>query len=172
MAMRLFIRRLRYVVGDQPWLWVPERGAKGRLHVHFANGWWEEAGAVEVCERCASPSLVKVRSDVPPAGSFCIGCLWGHGWVGRPSEGVGDSRAVAAYVSKYVGKELVGLVAPGASRYRVARGHQPQSVRGRVGSLREAVGVLGLVSGSKGVLVPLHDVVEGWEGPPTWSVTW
>lgn len=170
-AMSLFRRRVRYVVGDEPWLWVPERGKKGRLHVHYAVGWWERLAAVEVCERCASPSLSKVRSDVPDAGSFCIGCLWGHGWVGRPSEAVGDPRALAGYVSKYVGKDLVGLVAPGANRYRVARGHQPEAMRGRVESWRAAVGILRRVS-SGGVVQALHDEIESWEGPPTWTVTW
>jgi hypothetical protein len=174
-AMTLFTRTLMRHGLDGPWLWVPEAGhVHGRLHVHMAVNWWSERGAVEVCERCATDSLAKVRSDVPPAGSLCIGCMWGHGFVGAPSEAVGDPRALAGYVSKYAAKSL-GLVAGEQrhDRYHVRRGFQPEAVQWVSTShdrglrrLRELVGPGALDT------VALHEIVEDWEAPPCFASTW
>ena len=170
-ACKDFARKLIRAGIDGPYLWVPERGSKNdRLHVHWLCSWWRRLGAVEVCERCASSGLRKVRSDIPPAGSLCIGCLWGHGFVGAPSEAVGDPLKAAGYVSKYVSKELVGLVDFGRHRYHVARGHQPEPVRATFWSFQDAY--LGLMGhqGNPTDLTALHEVVEDWDAPMTWAL--
>jgi len=159
-----------------PYLWTPERGKKGthRLHVHMGVEWWGRLGCVEVCDRCATSNLRKKRSDIPAAGSHCVGCIWQHGFVGAPSEGTGDPRALAGYVSKYVGKDLGDLLDKGQQRYRVGEGFQPEAVRDHGGD--NLVRALMTVAERFGVEVEdlgwiaLHDVVEGWEAPPTWVV--
>ena len=174
LAMELFRNRLRYRGIDEPWLWVPEAGKlHGRLHVHYVCSWWATSGAVEVCQKCASGKLREVRAQLPPAESFCIGCLWGHGWVGAPSEGVGNARGVAGYVSKYVGKDLVGLVAPGANRYRLARGHQPEPEHSTVPLLHQAQQLVrDAAAGASVSMKALHAEIEGWKAPPTWVASW
>jgi hypothetical protein len=124
-----FWRRWRRATGSgiRASILVPEWGeTTGRLHLHVAIGWWKELGAVEVCGRCALPALEEKRT-IPPAGSLCVGCLWGHGFVGAPDEKVADPHLVARYVSKYLGKDFRGDVF-GRQRYRVARGFQPHPV--------------------------------------------
>lgn len=173
-AMRLFMMRLRYRGIDEPFSWVIERGEKDqRLHVHFACNWWARVGAVEVCERCATAGLRRVRSDVPPSSSFCVGCIWGNGFVGRPSECVGDPRGVAVYVSKYAAKEL-NFGTPGVNRYHVPRGCQPPEVR--FGSFRfdHAASRLGEYFDTDTLeVLALHELLEDeWKGPPLWTFRW
>jgi hypothetical protein len=158
-----------------PYLWVPERGKQGtnRLHTHFACEWWERLGCVEVCQRCATKALREKRPDLAGDGAHCVGCVWGHGFVGAPREGTGDPAALARYVSGYVGKDLGELVEAGQQPYRVAEGFQPQSERRLVATLAEAGRAVaeGLgVEQSALSSVALHQTVQGWEAPPTWAV--
>jgi hypothetical protein len=173
--MRLFVRRLERAGISGAYAWVPEHGSEhGRLHVHFACEWWGRLGAVEVCERCATSSLAKVRDDVPAAGSLCVGCIWGHGFVGRPSEAVGDPRGLAVYVSKYAAKDfgLDGGDRKGRNRYRIARGYQPEPVVRPAVSLSHADSLLRRLTGvSLRDATALHSVVEDWKGPATWVAT-
>lgn len=173
-AVGRFLRRLRYRGVDEPFSWVIERGEKdGRLHVHFACNWWGRVEAVEVCERCATPGLRRVRSDIPPSSSFCVGCIWGNGFVGRPSECVGDPRGVAVYVSKYAAKEL-NFESPGLNRYHVPRGYQPPEVR--YGSFRFEQASRRLSEYFDPMtleVTALHELLEDeWKGPPLWSFRW
>lgn len=171
MAMKDFARKLVRAGIDEAYLWVPERGSKNdRLHVHWLCGWWKWLGAVEVCEKCATKALRAKRSNLPPATSLCIGCIWGHGFVGAPSEAVGDPAKAAGYVSKYVGKDLVGLVEAYKNRYHCARGHQPVPLRASFWTLEEAI--LGLIGeqGHPTALTALHEVVEDWDAPMTWAL--
>jgi hypothetical protein len=172
-AVALFVRALRRSGIDGAYAWVPERGKlNGRLHVHFGCDWWESAGAVEVCERCASPQLRQVRSDISAAGSFCVGCLWGHGFVGAPSEAIGDPRGVAVYVSKYAAQDFAEVSGvKGRNRYRVAIGHQPVPVHFSAPHLGSALGRMQR-AGLEVAPTPLHEVVRGWEGPATWVGQW
>lgn len=173
-AVERFRRRLRYRGVNEPFSWVIERGEKdGRLHVHFACSWWGRLGAVEVCERCATAGLRRVRSDIPPSSSFCVGCIWGNGFVGRPDQRIGDPRAVAMYVSKYAAKEL-NFDTAGVNRYHVPTGYQPPEVR--FGSFRfeEASQRLGEFFDPLTLEVSaLHQLLEDeWKGPPLWSYRW
>ncbi|MGB9111285.1 MAG: hypothetical protein WCF24_00990 [Acidimicrobiales bacterium] len=125
-----FWRRWRKATGSplRPYAVVPEWGGIGdRLHLHVAIGWWSEFGAVEVCGACAREALYAMR-EVPVAGSLCIGCIWGLGFVGRPDVSR-DGDAVARYISKYLAKQLISSLF-GRQRYRVAKGFQPPEYRG------------------------------------------
>jgi len=172
-AVRLFLRRLRYAGVDQPYGWVIERGKKGRLHVHFACDWWASSGAVEVCDRCAVAGLRAVRTDIPGRDAFCIGCLWGQGFVGAPSVCIGDPRGVAVYVSKYAAQDF-GLSESGKNRYHVPRGHQPPIERHGAYTFDGAVRVLGrYLDVGRADVTPVH-MIEGidWRGPELWSFRW
>jgi hypothetical protein len=172
-AVELFRRRLVRAGVDEPYSWVIERGeANGRLHVHFACAWWGRLAAVEVCDRCATAGLRAVRSDIPPRDAFCVGCLWGQGFVGAPTECVGDPRGVAVYVSKYAAKELGLTDAPGVNRYHVPRGHQPPVVRVGAPTFEGAVRGVTDVANATLECSALHEVVEDWKGPPLWAFRW
>jgi hypothetical protein len=112
--MAVFLRKVSRRVPVGPYVWVPEWGAQtGRLHLHIAVRDWL-AAFVEVCESCATER----RSKAPlPAGGDCLGCLWSHGFVGRPS----GSSVSSGYISKYVAKD-VSQLEPGLQRYRIAKG--------------------------------------------------
>jgi hypothetical protein len=121
-----FFKRFKRATGETPgpYIIVEEFGKlNGRRHFHAGCDWSARFGAVEVCEVCATPNLRRVRWDIPPAGSLCIGCLWGHGFVGQPRPSNG--RALSQYLSKYLVSDLFGGGALGANRYRVALGFQP-----------------------------------------------
>lgn len=172
MAMKDFARKLVRAGIDEPYLWVPERGSKhDRLHVHWLCNWWGRLGAVEVCERCATKRLREMRSDIAPVGSLCIGCIWGHGFVGAPSEVIGDPRKAAGYASKYVSKDVAGLVDFYKHRYHVARGHQPEPLRATFQTLQEAILAVVELHGAPTGLTALHEVVDDWQAPDTWALT-
>ena len=117
-----------------PYLVVAERGSKtGRLHLHMAVNWWE-SHIVEACERCGSDGWLDLRIrkglPIPPAGSACVGCIWGHGFVGRPNENSiehrGDPRMASVYVVKmidYITKNPIREF--GKNRYRRSHGFNP-----------------------------------------------
>jgi hypothetical protein len=132
-----------------PYVWVPEWGKlTGRLHVHMAVPWWWRLQAVEVCERCALDSLRAVRSDIPSASSFCIGCIWGHGFVGAPKRN-SDGMALSQYLSKYMSKDLGSELSRGQQRYRVAQGYLPSDVKEQSESADEGVSrAIALVCGT------------------------
>jgi hypothetical protein len=160
-----------------PYLWAMERGKQGteRLHVHMAVGsWWTDSGCVEVCEACSTVALrAKRGTTLARSGSACWGCLWGHGFVGAPSEGTDDPRSLAGYVSKYVGKSLGDDLAQGRQTYRVGEGFRPKPLRLEVDSVVEAGAHLHELAGDSAlVITALHEKYEDWAGPATWSVRW
>lgn len=121
-----FFERFKRRVGESPgpYLVVEEFGKlNGRRHFHNAADWRRRFGAVEVCEVCALPSLRRVRADIPPAGSVCIGCLWGHGFVGAPQGSAPGS--LSQYLSKYMVADMVGPGALGKHRFRASAGFRP-----------------------------------------------
>lgn len=124
-----------------PYVWVPEWGKEtGRLHVHLATRAFSAGAFVEVCEVCAVERLRLVRSDLPPAGSRCFGCLWGWGFVGRPERARRDgSGGLSSYLSKYLAKDLGGYLPAGSQRYRVAQGFAVPRLRVEADSLVGAV---------------------------------
>jgi len=122
-----FWRRWCRATGRQipPYVIVPEWGpTKGRLHLHAGINWWAELGAVEVCDCCARPALRSKRT-IPPAGCLCVGCLWGHGFVGAPERYDAEPWQLAAYLTKYLAKDM-DRQPFGRQRYRVAKGFQPR----------------------------------------------
>lgn len=141
-VMDAFWKRFRAATGRErgAYLWVPEWGkVNGRLHIHLAVPWWEELRCVEVCDRCDRYGVLDrfarhragVGSGVCSAG-LCLGCLWGHGFVGRPLGDSGeaqdnkDGRALSRYLTKYMVKDLGGV--GGRQRYRAAQGRKPTPV--------------------------------------------
>lgn len=121
--------------------WVPEWGTEThRLHIHMAVDWWGELNCVEVCRRCDKYGVLDryaahrggLGEDLRVART-CIGCLWGHGFVGRPLRDDGaldsneDGRGLSRYLSKYLGKDLA--VGEGRQRYRVGEGSMPEFVQ-------------------------------------------
>ena len=123
----MFFRRLRRETGGQAfaYVWVPEWHKSGHgLHVHFAVG------------RFIDRSLIERA--------------WGHGFVHIKllgdlpvgSGALGEARAAAGYLSKYVGKSFADSRVPGRNRYDVAQGFQPSIVpvwgASRAEAIREA----------------------------------
>jgi hypothetical protein len=172
---RRLLRQNWFTLDAFPYLWVAERGSKrGRLHGHMAVGsWWDDLGVVEVCERCASEGLRRKRSDIPPAGTPCIGCVWDHGFVGRPFDGEASPTAAAHYVTKYLAKSM-GDGLPGRQAYRVAQGFQPEPVRAADLTWSECEDLVPQLLGvdlERTEAFALHENVDGWAAALTWTVT-
>jgi len=164
------------ILGDRwPYAGIIEWGtAKGRLHLHMAVAWWKASGAVEVCERCATPAL-RAKRAVPAADAFCVGCLWGHGFVGEPQEDerTDDPRRLASYLSKYASKAFDDeRRRPGQHAYRVAEGFQPAPERAGAWSVEDATDRASVRMGAAPTVEALHETVPGWDGPPVWSMRW
>jgi len=147
-VMHNFFRRLDRAfaaVGIDPdcdaYLWVPEWGSRrGRLHLHMCVRWWDWNMMTEVCRRCATPNLLRKRADVPRVGELlCIGCVWGHGFVGAPEDNT-NGRALSNYL--YVSKGLGSGLHNYRQSYRVGKGSQPQSVVEVVETPDEAVSLI------------------------------
>lgn len=174
-----FWRRFRRATGERPgpYAAVPEWGKRTRrLHLHVGVTWWERLAAVEVCRGCAREALLAKRSDVAPRGSLCIGCVWGHGFVGRP-ECNADGKGLPGYLSKYLAKDLrsaVGGSPFGRQSYRVAQGFQPECERFDVASYDEgravALDVVG--GGSEPVSEWSSEEEPEWSAPPVWTMDW
>jgi hypothetical protein len=173
-----FWRRWRRATGESlpAYVAVPEWGkSSGRLHLHLAVSWWDRLGAVEVCARCARPALRRVRNDIPPAGSFCIGCLWGLGFVGRPDAGITRPESVSAYCAKYLTKDIDedGPKVFRRQRYRVGQGFQPEPVRLLAGTVPELVDAAVRLMGGQAPDWEWRSAdVEGFRGPPCWQFGW
>lgn len=126
-----------------PYMWVPEWGKKeGRLHIHMGVNFWCELNCTEVCAECDRFEVLKKFPRSLSGDELCIGCLWGHGFVGRP-ESNSDGRGLAGYLAKYIAKDLGAIgfdphsgrkleregVPFGGHRYHLSRGHKPTPVR-------------------------------------------
>ncbi len=175
--MSKFWKRYEYKTGESrgPWVAVPEWGhAEGRLHLHMGVSWWDRLRAVEVCTRCARPALLQIRDDVlSPAqlGSRpCVGCLWGHGFVGRPEVLDAGGDTLAGYCAKYLAKDF-GVDA-GRQRYRVGEGYQPERVQVDCESAAEAWEAAEVLCGGPALSVVSSSEWSGWVGPPVWVMDW
>ena len=178
-----FLRRLRRATGwDRfPYLFVPEYGKEtGRLHLHGALRGLLELGAVEVCERCIRPALAEVyeasfKEPIPPAGSFCVGELWGNGFVGRPDRDFDrrSAHGASAYLSKYLAKDLLDVPALfGRQRIRTGQGFRPEPVREVFWSRVAAWDRMVEVMGSEPSNGWSSEGVEDWHAPPVWVYGW
>jgi len=154
-----FFRSLREGLGGKPlaYVWVPELHKDGvHLHVHFAVGRYVPRGLIE--------------------------SAWGRGWVHIKLLGdlpvgsgtLGEARAAAGYLSKYVAKTFTDPTTRvmGLHRYDVAQGFQPEVLRLRG---RSANAVIGQASAWFGVAPQYRwssaDVAH-WAGPPAIWAQW
>ncbi len=150
--LQKFWQRWRYKTGESlpAYFVVPEFGTKyGRLHLHVGIGdWWVRQKWVEVCVECAHANLRAKRFNLAPKGSNCMGCLWGHGFVGAPRV-LGDYAEASAYCSKYLAEDLDHTKVFGRQSYRVAKGFAPRAVSHEVESLQQAVELMRSFTGDE-----------------------
>ena len=151
-----FFRRLRADVGTAfPYLWVPEWHKSGHgLHVHFAVGRFI---GVRKIERAWGRGFVHITllGDLP-VGSGTLG----------------EARAAARYVSKYVGKDLGTSGASGRHRYDLAQGFQPRSITLDGSSPDEVLGWAESVMGAAAHHVWHSREEKDWAGPPAVFAEW
>lgn len=127
-------------------VWVSERGRRGgRLHVHFGVDRW------------LPHSYVKA--------------VWGRGhvWVGDPGKLPGNpgARQLAAYLAKYVAKELDQVERRlGEHRYGTTQGWTPPDWRRRFHSREDALAWLARVYGQAERTFEYGDPTEG----PIWGI--
>lgn len=154
----LFFRSLRDELGGKPfpYAWVPEWHPGGHgLHAHFAVGRFIKRSAIE---RAWGRGFVhvKVLGDLP-VGSGTLG----------------QSRAAAGYLSKYVSKSFTENHLAHRHRYDVAQGFKPERVA--VWGL-SAEHVIEEASALFGGHLPERRWTsaeqDDWEGPPALWVQW
>lgn len=140
---RMFVQRLRRAGYTDPWARVFERGKRNtqRLHGHFATSTPVE----HLAER------------------------WGHGFVAQVDHGEANPWQVAAYLTKYLGKEALG-----SRMYDVARGFQPRRIEHECETPAHA---LDLVSSTfYGGAEPSYSWAStdrpDWVGPPSFFFAW
>ena len=154
-----FFRSLREGLGGKPlaYVWVPELHKDGvHLHVHFAVGRYVPRGLIE--------------------------SAWGRGWVHIKLLGdlpvgsgtLGEARAAAGYMSKYVAKTFTDPTTRvmGLHRYDVAQGFQPEVLRLRGRSADAVIGQASEMFGAAPALRWSSGEVEGWVGPPAIWAQW
>lgn len=152
-----FWRSLRRRLGGHPlpYLWVPEWHKSGHgLHVHFAVGQFIARSKIEAAWGRGFVHI-KLLGDLP---------------VGSGS--LGEARAAAGYLSKYVGKAFADHRIPGRNRYNTAEGFQPKVTPVWASSREEAIRKASHIMGR----LPSHrwfsDQEREWAGPPALWVQW
>jgi len=149
-----FARKLQGEFGRMPYVYVPERGSKGRLHAHFGLGRYVPK------ERIAE--------------------LWGHGYVDARRLGPDNAAAgrCAHYLSKYVGKSFSDKEideghdrAKGDHRYEVAQGFQPVPLELEGDSLAEVRDEVVRLMGPPSSWWSSSEC-DSWYGPPVWVLMW
>jgi hypothetical protein len=152
-----FFRGLRRELGGEPlpYAWASEWHPGGHgLHVHFAVG------------RYVSKRLI---DDV-----------WGHGLthiklIGDLPVGSGaleEARRAAAYLAKYVSKNIGDERVPRLHRYEVAQGFQPVKVPLAGESEEIVIAQASERMGSEPVRFWRSGEQEGWRGPPAYWCAW
>ncbi len=158
-----FVRRAR-ASGLFPegfaWLMTAERGHKnGRWHIHFAF-----SGFLPVLRVRAVWGLGIVNCGRAPVRH--------RGRHGK-APAVNESRRVATYCAKYVGKDFEDET-PGAHRYEVAQGHQPEMVKfssaTETESMAQAIALI--PEGNTVHTVWRSGDMDGWKAPPAWKMVW
>jgi hypothetical protein len=152
-----FFRGLRRTLGGRPlpYAWAPEWHPGGHgLHVHFAVGRYVRQSLIrEVWGR--GIVHIKLIGDLP---------------VGSGS--LEEARQAAAYLAKYVSKNVADERVPRLHRYEVAQGFQPQA-QPLLGSSEEAVvGQACEAMGGVPSRVWRSADQEGWLGPPAYWYAW
>ena len=151
-----FVRRLRDDVGGSfPYLWVPELHAdRERFHLHFAVGRYLPYRAIR---RAWGRGFVDIRllGDLP-VGSGTLG----------------EARKAAAYLSKYLGKDIGRVDGIGLHRYEVAQGFQPRSVPITGSYSEEVIEWAETLMGSPADQVWRSRDEDGWAGPPSVWASW
>jgi len=150
----LFFRRLRASAGGAfPYAWVPEWHKSGHgLHIHAGVGNYMPKRVLEGA--------------------------WGQGFVdirlvgGREGADVlQEARVAAAYLAKYVGKDVGAGVERGLHRYEVAQGFQPAAVEFAGVSAEAVLAAATEHMGGEPELVWRPDEDE-WDGPPVVWARW
>jgi len=147
----VLVRRLRDRFGSFSYVYVVERGKRGRLHLHLGV-----SGYLPIDQ---------VRD------------LWGLGFVHAarvraraPQEAAG---VVAGYLAGYVAKSLdESERGSGAHRYECAQGYQPTSAEADVETFDEGDQVLVAVMGGPPASRWSSSAAVGWEGPPVQVLMW
>jgi hypothetical protein len=168
-------RTLRAYFGEAfPYLWVIEEHHSGALHVHIALG----RPVAMRCHRCDPDGTGRgLHADDRRGKLPCLPCAWGRGFVMaqrfKNTKGRNAGGAVAAYVAKYVGKD-VEHTAPGQKSYDVARGFNPEAVEAEshdVASLLKALCRSYFDDAAPQFTWSSNDV-EDWRGPPVRVAFW
>lgn len=152
----VFFRRMRHEVGSPfPYVWVPEwHKTDHGLHAHFAVG-----------------RFIK-RSVVQRA--------WGHGFVHIKllgdlpvgSGALGEARAAAGYLSKYVTKSFDDRRISGLHRFDLAQGFQPRVHRLTGQTPGDVVSQASVLFGSGPALRWSSSEVPDWQGGPAIWAQW
>ena len=142
------------------WLMTAEKGHRtGRWHIHLAFN--------------AFLPVLQVRKVWGLGSVDCGRAPARHRGRHGKAPAVNESRRVATYCAKYVGKDFEDE-APGAHRYEVAQGCQPPTIKftsaTEVESMAQAVALM--PSGNT-----LHSIwrsgdMDDWKAPPAWKMVW
>lgn len=152
-----FFRNLRAALGGKafPYLWTAEWHKSGHgLHVHFAVGQYVHYSTITQA--------------------------WGHGFVHIKLLGdlpvgsgtIGEARAAARYLSKYVGKDFNATRMAGLHRYEVAQGFQPAIIPVWGVSRDDAIDKASEIMQAWPDVYWSSDEVIGWKAPPAVWVQW
>lgn len=108
-----FFRNLRELVGQSfPYAWVPEWHPGGHgLHAHFSLGRFVKVSLIEEAWGCGIVHIKRLGNLPASQGA------------------VGDARAAARYLAKYVRKGMDERRDFGGHRFDVAQGYQPRAER-------------------------------------------
>lgn len=149
-----FFRALRQRAGRPfAYLWVPEWHSLGHgLHVHFAVGRFIPRGWI-VDSWPHGFVHIKLLGDLP---------------VGSGS--LGEARANARYLAKYIGKDMGDSA--GLHRYDVARGFQPERLALTGTSADDVLGQATAVMGREPARVWRSSDMERWDRPPALWAQW
>ena len=152
-----FFRGLRRALGGAPlpYAWASEWHPGGHgLHVHFAVGRYVSKRLIDdVWDR--GLTHIKLIGDLP-VGSGALE----------------EARRAAAYLAKYVTKNVADERIPRSHRYEVAQGFQPEKVPLAGESEEIVIALASERMGSEPVRFWRSADAEGWRGPPAYWCAW
>jgi hypothetical protein len=152
-----FFRGLRRELGGSPlpYAWASEWHPGGHgLHVHFAVG------------RYVGQKLIR---DVWGRGITHIKLI---GDLPVGSGAIEEARRAAAYLAKYVSKNIANERIPRLHRYEVAQGFQPEKVPLWSDSDDAVIAQASGLMGAAPVRVWRSGQQEGWRGAPAYWCAW
>lgn len=150
-----FFRRLRKEAGSGAfaYVWVPEWHKSGHgLHIHAGVGSFLPKPLIK---RSWGAGFVDVRLLGSREGTTLV-----H-----------EARRAAAYLSKYMGKDVGEGVERGLHRYEVAQGFQPTAVEFVAHRLDQTIQQASEYMGARPEMV-WRPEEDAWDGPPVVWVSW